>query len=79
MTRLFEWFGCDASQATVAEVVARNAFSVVSGGRSPGEADAKSFLRKGIAGDWKNHFDAECDALYREVAGEALDAAGYAA
>ncbi len=77
MTRLFEWLGCDASQATVAEVVARNAFAVLSGGRSPGEADAKSFLRKGIAGDWKNHFDDECDKLYREVAGEALAAAGY--
>jgi len=77
MTRLFEWFGCDASPATVAEVVARNAFAVLSGGRSPGEADAKSFLRKGIAGDWKNHFDDECDKLYREVAGEALAAAGY--
>ncbi len=77
MTRLFEWFGCDASQATVAEVVARNAFAILSGGRSPGEADAKSFLRKGIAGDWKNHFDDECDRLYREVAGEALAAAGY--
>ena len=79
MSRLFEWFGCDASEATVAEVVARNAFSVLSGGRRPGEADAKSFLRKGIAGDWKNHFDDECEARYREVAGEALDAAGYAA
>ena len=79
MSRLFEWFGCDASEATVAEVVARNAFSVLSGGRRPGEVDAKSFLRKGIAGDWKNHFDDECEARYREVAGEALDAAGYAA
>lgn len=77
MIRLFQWFGCDAAPETVAEVVARNAFSVLSGGRSPGEADAKSFLRKGIAGDWKNHFDEECDKLYREVAGEALAAAGY--
>jgi hypothetical protein len=77
MTRLFQWLGCDASDATVSEVVARNAFAVLSGGRSPGETDARSFLRKGIAGDWKNHFDDECDRLYREVAGEALTAAGY--
>jgi len=77
MTRLFEWFGCDASPETVADVVARNAFALLSGGRKPGEADAKSFLRKGIAGDWKNHFDAECNALYCDVAGEALAAAGY--
>ena len=77
MTRLFSWFGCDASDPTVAEIVARNAFSVASGGRQPGEADPKSFLRKGIAGDWKNHFDDECNRLYCEVAGEALTAAGY--
>ena len=77
MTRLFDWFGCDASEAAVAEVVGRNAFSVASGGRNPGEADPQSFLRKGIAGDWKNHFDEECNRLYCEVAGEALTAAGY--
>lgn len=77
MTCLFEWFGCDASPAVVAEIVARNAFAVASGGRQPGEADPGSFLRKGIAGDWKNHFDAECEAIYCDVVGEALAAAGY--
>ncbi|MEQ8355545.1 MAG: sulfotransferase [Kiloniellaceae bacterium] len=77
MTRLFEWFGCDANPATVAEIVGRNAFSVASGGRQPGQADPRSFLRKGIAGDWKNHFDDECNRQYCDVAGEALVAAGY--
>ncbi|MGD1878191.1 MAG: sulfotransferase [Kiloniellaceae bacterium] len=77
MTRLFDWFGCDAAEATVADVVQRNAFAVASGGRQPGESDPRSFLRKGIAGDWKNHFDDECNKLYCDVAGEALSAAGY--
>lgn len=77
MTRLFAWFGCDASPATVAAVVERNAFAVASGGRRPGEADPYSFLRKGIAGDWKNHFDEECNQRYCAIAGEALAAAGY--
>src|SRR3546814_13139424 len=77
MQRLFRGFGCDASEATVAAVVSRNAFAVASGGRQPGEADPQSFLRKGIAGDWKNHFDAECNRLYCDVAGESLSAAGY--
>ena len=26
-------------------------------GRSPGQQDTKSFNRKGVAGDWRNHFD----------------------
>lgn len=77
MARLFDWFGCDATPATVAAVIGSNAFAVASGGRQPGEADARSFLRKGIAGDWKNHFDEKCNALYCEVAGEELAAAGY--
>lgn len=78
MTRLFEWLDCDADETTVAGIVARNAFAVASGGRQPGEADPQSFLRKGIAGDWKNHFDEECNRLYCRVAGEALQKAGYA-
>ncbi|GAB4364731.1 MAG: hypothetical protein Kow00114_21570 [Kiloniellaceae bacterium] len=77
MTKLFQWFGCDASEATVAKVVDQNAFTVASGGRRPGEADPRSFVRKGIAGDWKNHFDEECNKLYCETAGKALTAAGY--
>jgi hypothetical protein len=77
MARLFAWLGCDAAEATVADIVARNAFTVASGGRRPGEADPQSFLRKGIAGDWKNHFDQECNRLYCQVAGEALKKAGY--
>jgi len=77
MAALFDWLGCDPSGLTVDEVVRRNSFQALSGGREPGEADAQSFLRKGIAGDWMNHFDEECNARYCEVAGEALAAAGY--
>ncbi|HMA13970.1 MAG TPA: sulfotransferase, partial [Kiloniellaceae bacterium] len=79
MARLFQWFGCDAALTTVEAVVGQHAFAVASGGRRPGEADPRSFLRKGIAGDWKNHFDEECNRRYCAVAGEALAAAGYEA
>jgi hypothetical protein len=34
--------------------------------RTPGEADDSKFLRKGIAGDWQNHFNrASCELLER--------------
>ncbi len=45
--------------------------------RKPGEEDRKSFIRKGVAGDWKNHFTADAATLFRDLAGDALVAAGY--
>ncbi|MBI1387558.1 MAG: hypothetical protein GC154_03830 [bacterium] len=45
--------------------------------RRPGEENRSSFLRKGIAGDWKNHFTrAACEAFDRH-GGETLIRLGY--
>ena len=40
--------------------------------RKRGEENKKSFLRKGIAGDWKNKFNQEAKERYKENAGDAL-------
>jgi hypothetical protein len=40
----------------VAEIVARNDFTEKTGGRRPGEEDVNSHYRKGVPGDWRNHF-----------------------
>jgi lipopolysaccharide transport system ATP-binding protein len=40
------------------EVVRANRFEARTGGRKPGEEDVNCHERKGIAGDWKNHFTA---------------------
>jgi hypothetical protein len=40
----------------VAEIVDRNDFARKSGGRKPGEEDVHSHYRKGVPGDWRNHF-----------------------
>lgn len=45
--------------------------------RKRGETDNTSFLRKGIAGDWKNHFSPEACQVFDHYAGEALVALGY--
>ena len=45
--------------------------------RKPGEADPGSFERKGVAGDWKNHFDRHSCELLERYEGSSLRALGY--
>lgn len=46
-------------------------------GRKPGQEKTNSFLRKGIVGDWKNHFTRESRRLFSQYAGEELIMLGY--
>ncbi|MEX2545205.1 MAG: sulfotransferase domain-containing protein [Phycisphaeraceae bacterium] len=55
----------------------RFAFARRARGRAPGEEDRNSSMRKGQAGDWRNHFTREIAELFDRHAGEALVAAGY--
>jgi len=41
--------------------------------------EKNSFMRKGIVGDWKNHFSKEARKLFDELAGEQLIMLGYEA
>ncbi len=52
-------------------------FAKLSGGRKPGQENAGHFYRKGVIGDWRNHFNEENVAIFKEIAGETLIAAGY--
>lgn len=45
--------------------------------RNRGEQDNSSFLRKGIAGDWKTKFNRETCKVFDKYAGEALIHTGY--
>lgn len=46
-------------------------------GRNPNEEDTTKFMRKGIAGDWKNHFTLEAAQIFDHYCGDALIATGY--
>ena len=46
-------------------------------GRKPGSVKKGSFMRKGIAGDWKNNFSRQAAIIFDQVAGEALVQWGY--
>lgn len=45
--------------------------------RKAGQEDKKSFLRKGIIGDWKNYFNEEACEIFKKYAGDALIKLGY--
>ncbi len=46
-------------------------------GRAPGEEIRGTFIRKGVAGDWKNHFSPEAAQIFDDLAGDTLVALGY--
>ena len=45
--------------------------------RNPGDEDTAHFIRKGIAGDWKNHFTSESIEVFKFYGGDELVLAGY--
>lgn len=77
MGRVFEHFGVGLSEERVREIAEKHAFKKATG-RAPGEGDANSFNRKGIAGDWRNHFSPEQVAAFKEQAGARMIELGYA-
>ena len=66
----------EVSDFKLDSIVSKYAFKNVTK-RKPGEENKKSFLRKGIAGDWKNHFSAEASKVFDSFAGKELIKAGY--
>ena len=54
-----------------------NRFSNYAGGRKEGEENVSSHYRKGVAGDWKNHFKPEHVERFKELYGELLLKLGY--
>lgn len=62
---------------TIESIVEAHRFENLSGGRSRGEDGDDSFFRKGVSGDWKNHFTPKLKSLYKDVAGQSLIDFGY--
>jgi hypothetical protein len=46
-------------------IVAEHDFQKLSGGRRPGQEDPRSHFRKGIPGDWQNHFTPEVKEFFK--------------
>ncbi len=54
LARLYRLLGVSDDRAIVTEALRRTEFSAVTGGRAPGTTQEGAFLRKGVAGDWRN-------------------------
>ncbi|MEM9913780.1 MAG: sulfotransferase domain-containing protein [Planctomycetota bacterium] len=77
LARCFEKFTDQpADRDELAITVDRFSFQKMTG-RKPGSEDKSSFLRKGIAGDWVNHFSPDAVDVFNRYAGSALTELGY--
>lgn len=77
MLRLFRYLGVDDKDEIVEECVDACKFIQLSGGRDRGDQNTQSFFRKGIVGDWRNHFDRQMWSAFDAEAGDLLSRLGY--
>ncbi len=77
LRRIADLFELDASDERISEIAERNSFRRMSGGRDRGQANTSDFVRKGVAGDWRNHFTPSLCDLYKSKIGRFLVDFGY--
>lgn len=77
MKKILEYLSVHSIDETKLDsCIAKFSFENVAG-RKPGEEDAYNFVRKGIVGDWKNHFTREAREVFDHYAGQSLIDLGY--
>jgi hypothetical protein len=75
--RLLRFLGADSTEGVVRECVEAASFERLSEGRERGQEDTSSFYRKGVSGDWKNHFTERDKRIFKDEAGKLLIELGY--
>lgn len=74
--RLLSFLEADTSRQVVRRCVNAASFERRAK-RERGQEDSKAFMRKGIAGDWKNVYNEEDKRVFKEAAGDLLIELGY--
>lgn len=77
LRRLLEFLGAEASEEVADRCVREASFEKLGEGRKRGEEDPTAFVRKGIAGDWKNVFTEQNKRTFKNQAGDLLIKLGY--
>ena len=78
MRRVFNHCDIRMPDPVLRSLLERNSFSALTKGRAQGTEDVRSHLRKGVQGDWKNHFTPAVEKKFREVTGSLVEELGYA-
>lgn len=73
---LLRAFDEEPKDEDISYVVRRFSFARMTG-RMPGVEDRRSFARKGVSGDWRNHFSLEARQVFDHYAGDVLIRLGY--
>lgn len=74
--RIFDYAGLEPDPHKRTAAIEAESFQNRTG-RKPGEEKVDAHHRKGIAGDWRNHFTPELKSLMKERFGKVLIDAGY--
>ena len=77
--KLMRFLGADDEPELIGRCIQSASFENMGDGRPRGEERNTAFVRKGVAGDWKNHFDADLSRQAWGIAGNLLEHLGYAA
>jgi hypothetical protein len=74
--KIFKFLGI-FDEFKIIEALREHDFSILSGGRSRGQEDLASHYRKGVPGDWKNHFKEEHIQTFKSNYNDLLVKLGY--
>jgi len=75
--KLLNFLGMDDSDSSTDACLEAGSFKTLTDGRDRGEEDKASFFRKGVVGDWQNHFDESNLATFNQAAGDLPQQLGY--
>jgi hypothetical protein len=77
LKKLLDWMDVSVSDNSLRALIAKHRFTAYANGRSPGEENVESHYRRGVAGDWKNHFDEVTLDYFYDVTADLVSLLGY--